>query len=128
MTSDDAGALARLISWLSRGQNAIQTIRKRTKYLFLRELPALQVHIITLAHPDEPHMQKYGNFGEIPVPLTRTWVEDAALQTHSHTSDGAGLSPVSSHDYPEYKTSSKQYENGPTTYFWSNYRPSKAIS
>ena len=29
------GALARLISWLSRIQNVIRTIRKRTNYLFL---------------------------------------------------------------------------------------------
>ena len=28
-----------------------------------------------------------------------------------------GLSPVSSHDYPEYKTPSKQYENGSITCF-----------
>ena len=27
------------------------------------------------------------------------------------------ISPASSHDYPEYKTPSKQYENGPMTYF-----------
>ena len=27
------------------------------------------------------------------------------------------LSPVSSHDYPECKTPSKQYENGPITYY-----------
>ena len=26
------------------------------------------------------NMQKYGKFGEIPIPLTRTWVEDAAPQ------------------------------------------------
>ena len=26
----------------------------------------------TLAHPDELHMQKYGKFGQIPVPRTRT--------------------------------------------------------
>ena len=38
-----------------------------------------------------------------------------------------GLSPVSFHDYPEYKTPSEQYENGPNTYFWGNYRPSKAV-
>ena len=38
------------------------------------------------------------------------------------TSDGAGLSPVSFHDYPEYKTSSKPYENGPIIYFLGNYR------
>ena len=29
-------------------------------------------------------MQKYGGFGEIPVPRSRTWLEDAALETHSH--------------------------------------------
>ena len=40
-------------------------------------------------------------------------------------SNDVGLSPVSFHDYPEYKTSSKQYENWPITYFWGNYRPSK---
>ena len=33
------------------------------------------------------------------------------------TSDDVGLSPVSIHDYPEYKTPSEQYENGLITYF-----------
>ena len=32
-------------------------------------------------------------------------------------SEGEGLSPFPSHDYPEYETSSKQYENGSITYF-----------
>ena len=32
-------------------------------------------------------------------------------------SNDVGLSPVSFHDYPEYKTLSQQYENGPITYF-----------
>ena len=41
--------------------------------------------------------------------------------------DGAGLSPVSFHDYPQYKTPSKQYENGPIIYSWGNYRPSEII-
>ena len=36
-----------------------------------------------------------------------------------------GLSPVSSHDYAENKTPSKQYENGPITYLRGNYRPSR---
>ena len=31
-----------------------------------------QGNIITLAHPDEPYMQKYGRFGEAPVPRSRT--------------------------------------------------------
>ena len=52
------------------------------------------------------------------------------------TSDGAGalarplrceLSPVPSRDYPAYKTPPKQHKNGPITYFWDNYRPSKAV-
>ena len=43
------------------------------------------------------------------------------------TSDDVGLSPVSIHDYPEYKTPSEQYENGLITYFWGNYRLSKAV-
>ena len=42
-------------------------------------------------------------------------------------SNDVGLSPVSFHDYPEYKTPSWQYENRPITYFWGNYRPSKAV-
>ena len=32
------------------------------------------------------------------------------------------LSPFPSHDYPEYKKPSKQYENGPITYWGGNYR------
>ena len=43
------------------------------------------------------------------------------------TSNDVGISPVSFHDYPEYETPSQQYENGPITYFWGNYRPSKAV-
>ena len=35
---------------------------------------------ITLAHPDEPYIQKYGRFGEVPVPLSRTRLVDAALR------------------------------------------------
>ena len=35
-------------------------------------------------------MQKYGKFGEIQVQLTKTWVEDAAPETHSHTSEWLG--------------------------------------
>ena len=42
------------------------------------------------------------------------------------TSDGAGLSPVSFHDYPEHETPSKQY-NGRITYFGGNCWPSKVI-
>ena len=42
-------------------------------------------------------------------------------------SDDVELSPVSFHDYLEYKTPSQQYENGLITYFWGNYRPSKAV-
>ena len=38
-----------------------------------------------------------------------------------------GLSPFPSHDYPEYETPSKRYENGSITYFGGNYRRSKAI-
>ena len=37
-------------------------------------------YYITLPQTDEPHMQKEGKFGEVPVTLTRTRVEDAALQ------------------------------------------------
>ena len=33
------------------------------------------------------------------------------------TSGKEGLSPLPSHDYPEYETPSKQYENGPITSF-----------
>ena len=36
----------------------------------LRYLPAFEGRTRTLAHPDEPHMQKYGKLVEIPVPLT----------------------------------------------------------
>ena len=43
------------------------------------------------------------------------------------TPNDVGLSPASFHDYPEYKTPSKQYENGPITYFWGNYRPSMDV-
>ena len=43
------------------------------------------------------------------------------------TSKDVGLSPVSFHDYPEYKTPAKHYENGPMIYFWGKYRPSKAV-
>ena len=38
----------------------------------LEQLLAFQGRNITLAHPDAPHMHKYGKFGEIPDPLTRT--------------------------------------------------------
>ena len=34
--------------------------------------PAFEGRIITLGHPDETHIQKYGKIGKIPVPLTRT--------------------------------------------------------
>ena len=46
----------------------------------LGSLPALLGRTITLAHPNEPHVQKNGKFGEIPVPPTKTWVEGAARQ------------------------------------------------
>ena len=42
-------------------------------------------------------------------------------------SGGEGLSPVSSQVCPEYKTPSKQFENGPISYIRANYRPSKAV-
>ena len=42
---------------------------KTDQLLILRYLPAFQGHTITLAHPDETHVQKYGKFGESPVPL-----------------------------------------------------------
>ena len=41
--------------------------------------------------------------------------------------DDVGSSPVSFHYYPEYKTPSQQYENGPISYLWGNYRPAKAV-
>ena len=75
------------ISWFSRIRNAIQTIRKRTNYLFWGNYRTFQDRTITLAHPDEPHKQKYGKFGENSVSLTRTCVENAAPKTHSHSSD-----------------------------------------
>ena len=34
-------------------------------------LQAFRGRILTLAHPDESHMQKYGRFGETPVLRTR---------------------------------------------------------
>ena len=42
-------------------------------------------------------------------------------------SNDTRLSSASFHDYPEYKTMSNQYENGPITYSLGNYRPSKAV-
>ena len=41
-------ALAHLISWLSRIQNAILTIRKHVNYLFLGYLPAFQGRTVTI--------------------------------------------------------------------------------
>jgi len=35
---------------------------------------------ITLAHAEALYLQKYGIFGEGPVPRSRTWVEDTARQ------------------------------------------------
>ena len=43
-------------------------------------LLGLQGDTITLAHPDESYMQKYGRFEEAPVPQSGTLLEDAALQ------------------------------------------------
>ena len=34
-------------------------------------LQAFRGRILTLAHPDESHMQNYGRFGETPVLRTR---------------------------------------------------------
>ena len=42
-------------------------------------------------------------------------------------SDKCRFSPVPSQDCAEYETLSKHYENGPSTYFWGNYRPPKAV-
>ena len=39
--------------------------------LKFRYLQAFRGRILTLAHPDESHMQKYGRFGETPVLRTR---------------------------------------------------------
>ena len=38
-----------------------------------------QGNTITLTHPDEPHLQKYGRYGEAPVPRSRTRLEEVAL-------------------------------------------------
>ena len=48
--------------------------------------------MLTLAHPDESHMQKYGRFGETPV--LRDLDHESKmrlLKTHSHTSNGLAM-------------------------------------
>ena len=45
-----------------------------------------QGYTITLAHPDEPYMQKHGRFGEAPVPRSRHDSKMRLSKTYSHTS------------------------------------------
>ena len=71
-------------------QNVIQAIRKRTNDLFLRKVTAFQGRTITPAHPDEPHMQKYGKFGQNPIPLLGDESKMRLLETQSHTSERPG--------------------------------------
>ena len=69
--------------WFFHLRYAYQVLQIRSKYLNpgnYRDFRLIQDSIITLAHSDEPYMQKYGIFMETPIPRTRTWVEDAAPQ------------------------------------------------
>ena len=49
-------------------------------YLEIRIITGHSRLMLTLDHPDDPHMQKNGRFGETPVLRTRPRVEDAAPQ------------------------------------------------
>ena len=67
MASDDA-ALARLFFMIIPNTNAILIIRKRTNYLFLRELPAFQGRTITISRghrcrPFSPPVRAFNFYG-----------------------------------------------------------------
>ena len=72
----------------------------------------------------------------LPITLVLTfvsWTSEVGEKQlyYSQSRDGikqeGKISLFPSHDYLEYEKLSKQYENGPMTYFWSNYRLSKAV-
>ena len=66
-------------------------LRIRSQYLNpgnFRPFGLFQSSTIPLAHSDERYMQNYGRFMETPIP--RTWVGDAAPQSHSHTFERQG--------------------------------------
>ena len=44
----------------------------------------------TLAHPDEPYMQKYGKFGKNRAPLLDHESKMRLLKAHSHNSERPG--------------------------------------
>ena len=49
--------------------------------------------MLTLAHPDESHMQKYGRFGELFFYELDHESKMRLLKTHSHTSNGLAMEP-----------------------------------
>lgn len=55
---------------------------KAEKYLLVAS-PS-QGRITTLAHRDESHLQKFGEFGEISVLRTKTRIDHTAPRTHSN--------------------------------------------
>ena len=72
-------ALKPLVSHLAY---ASEVIPIRSQYLLAQVITGLvkviQGNTITLAHSDEPYLQKHGKIVETPIPRTRTRVEDAA--------------------------------------------------
>ena len=50
----------------------------------------IQGNTITLAHPDEPHMQKYGKFVETRFHKLEHESKILLLKSHPHTSERRG--------------------------------------